>query len=241
MAKPEYTASRIPSPGAVRAAILANPDLVLKDLEIIRVLAGPQAVQPQENVIDLRGVALRKLESRLQELEETHRMVVSAAYANAATTRRIHRVVVALMKCSNLQVFLDTLEAYVPNQLGVAAIRLLVERPPQARSPLHRLRNQVLVNRSPGSIARFLKRAALHSEKKVLLREIPGGSADVYGDIGSQIRSEAAIPLDFFRHPFKMLLLIGSVDGNQFSPLQETVLLEFFGNSVVCLLEQHLA
>lgn len=76
-----------------RARILADPGLVLDDAEVMRalVLASEQAMGG--NVVDLRGMAMERLETRIDRLEETHRAVIAAAYENLSSTNQIHRAI----------------------------------------------------------------------------------------------------------------------------------------------------
>ena len=47
------------------------------------------------NVVDLRGIAMERLEARLDRLEDTHRSVIAAAYENLAGTNQIQRNIIA--------------------------------------------------------------------------------------------------------------------------------------------------
>ncbi|MGA0924383.1 MAG: DUF484 domain-containing protein, partial [Lutimaribacter sp.] len=63
---------------AVRDQILAQPDVVLEDADLMRalVLANDRAMG--SNIVDLRGLAMERLEARLTRLEDTHRNVIAA-------------------------------------------------------------------------------------------------------------------------------------------------------------------
>ena len=49
------------------------------------------------NIVDIRGIAMERLEHRLDRLEDTHRSVIAAAYENLAGTNQIHRAILRMM------------------------------------------------------------------------------------------------------------------------------------------------
>jgi len=89
--------------------ILAQPDVILDDDDVMRALisANDQARGP--NVIDLRGLAMQRLEERLDRLEDTHKSVIAAAYDNLAGTNQIHRAVLRMMDVESFDAFLSIL------------------------------------------------------------------------------------------------------------------------------------
>ena len=58
------------------------------------------------NIVDLRGVAMERLEARLQRLEETHRSVIAAAYENLAGMAQVHRAILAFLEPITFEGFL---------------------------------------------------------------------------------------------------------------------------------------
>ena len=65
-----------------RARLLARPELILSDRDLMRALIGARETEIGENVIDIRGRAMQALETRLDRLETTHESVISTAYEN---------------------------------------------------------------------------------------------------------------------------------------------------------------
>ena len=76
-----------PAVEAVREQILQDPARVLEDRDIMRALISADEASRGGNVVDLRTIALERLEARLDRLEDTHRHVIAAAYDNLASTR----------------------------------------------------------------------------------------------------------------------------------------------------------
>ena len=68
----------------VRDTILANPESFLEDADVMRALFDANEKSMGGNIVDLRGIAMDRLENRLDRLEDTHRSVIAAAYENLA-------------------------------------------------------------------------------------------------------------------------------------------------------------
>ena len=111
----------------LRAKIIANPDVLLEDPDVMRALVGANDEAQGGNVVDLRAVAMERLEARLDRLEETHRTVIAAAYANLAGTNQVHRAILRMMEPATFPQFLHDLHGEVADILRVDAMRLVVE------------------------------------------------------------------------------------------------------------------
>ena len=73
----------------LREKIIANPHFLLEDADVMRALVGANDAAQGGNVVDLRAVAMARLEARLDRLEETHRTVIAAAYDNLARSKSV--------------------------------------------------------------------------------------------------------------------------------------------------------
>jgi uncharacterized protein YigA (DUF484 family) len=80
-----------------RARVLEDPELILEDRDLMRALISANDRQMGGNIVDMRGIAMERLQNRLDRLEDTHRSVIAAAYENLAGTNQIHRAVLALL------------------------------------------------------------------------------------------------------------------------------------------------
>ncbi len=87
----------------VRAAIIATPDAILDDHDVMRALIAANERAMGGNIVDLRGIAMERLESRLDRLEDTHRSVIAAAYENLAGTNQVHRAILRLLDPAELR------------------------------------------------------------------------------------------------------------------------------------------
>jgi hypothetical protein len=68
----------------LRDRILAEPEGILEDSDVMNALIGANERAMGSNIVDLRGIAMERLEARLDRLEDTHRTVIAAAYENLA-------------------------------------------------------------------------------------------------------------------------------------------------------------
>ena len=61
------------------------------DRDVMRALITANDRQMGGNIVDMRGIAMERLENRLDRLEDTHRSVIAAAYENLSGTNQVHR------------------------------------------------------------------------------------------------------------------------------------------------------
>ncbi len=223
--------------GAVRAAILAQPDAVLGDIEVMRALVDADVRAMGGNVVDLRGVAMDRLAQRLDRLEDTHRSVIAAAYDNLAGTALVHRAVLRLLETDTFEAFVAALEE-VADILCVDGLRLVLEAEGDAGDALAEGLGAHLALATPGTVATEV--GAGH-RGAVLRRCNAGGSPAIWGDAGDELRSEACLLLDLGAARRPAMLVLGSVDPAQFAPAQGGDLLAFLGGTFERTLSRWLA
>ena len=110
-----------------RARLLARPELILSDRDLMRALIGARETEIGENVIDIRGRAMQALDTRLDRLESTHESVISTAYENQTGMHTVHRAVLSLLEPMDVEGFLENLETTVAPILHVETLRLVME------------------------------------------------------------------------------------------------------------------
>jgi uncharacterized protein YigA (DUF484 family) len=215
----------------LRDRILAAPEVILEDRDVMRALIAANERAMGANIVDLRGIAMERLEARLERLEDTHRSVIAAAYENLAGTNQVHRAVLALLEPADFEGFLRSLAGPVAEALRVDAARLVLESGqagPEARVP--RL-DDVLAVVPPGFTEAYAGRGRGAPGRQVTLRQIvpEDRGAAVYGAAAAWVRSEALIRLDLGAGRRPGMLAFGAEDPHQFRPTQGTDLLGFFG------------
>ena len=111
----------------LRASIIARPDVILQDPDVMRALVNADGQAQGANVIDLRSVAMDRLEQRLDRLESAHRSVLAAAYDNLSGTQQIQRAILRMLEPQDFEEFVQTLSGDVADVLRVDGMRLLLE------------------------------------------------------------------------------------------------------------------
>ncbi len=212
----------------LRDKIMSSPDIVLEDVDLMRALVAANERAMGANIVDLRGIAMDRLEQRLDRLEETHRSVIAAAYENLSGTNQIHRAILRMMDPVEFETFLRDLGGEVADILRVDAVRLVLESPEGDQDETLKRLGDVLSVAQAGFINEYLTEGRNLPVRQVTLRQIHEGDARIFGDKGGYLRSEACLKLDFGEGRLPGLLVFGAEDPHQFSPQHGTDLLAFF-------------
>jgi uncharacterized protein len=212
----------------LRDRIIAEPEVILEDRDLMRALIAANERAMGSNIVDLRGIAMERLESRLDRLEDTHRSVIAAAYENLAGTNQVHRAILQLLDPLSFEDFLKSLGGDVAATLKVDCIRLVLESVQDAEDPALRRLGDVLCVAEPGFIADYIAGGRNISLRPVTLRQTIPTSDLIYGDRAGWIRSEALMRLDFGKGRLPGLLVMGAEDPHHFKPTHGTDLLAFF-------------
>ncbi|MGI3211469.1 DUF484 family protein [Roseovarius tibetensis] len=212
----------------LRAHIMAQPDLILEDPDLMRALTAANERAMGENIVDLRGIAMDRLEARLDRLEDTHRSVIGAAHDNLAGTHQVHRAILRMLDPLDFGTFLRDLDGDVAHILRVDRVRLVLESAQKDDDAAMRGAGEVLSVAEPGFIRSYLTGRPDVAARHVTLRQIHGGDARVHGGDAARLRSEACLLLDLGENRLPGLLVMGSEDADQFNPQQGTDLLAFF-------------
>ena len=213
---------------ALRDQILAQPDVVLEDADLMRALVMANDRAMGSNIVDLRGLAMERLEARLTRLEDTHRNVIAAAYENLAGTNQVHRAILCMLDPLDFEGFLCSLGSEVAAILRVDTIRLVLESAQPDGAPATEKLGNVLHVAGPGFVDDYLTGGRGTPVRPVVLRQIHEGSTAVYGEASGWLRSEACLRLDFGSGRLPGMLVMGAEDPHQFSPSQGVDLLTFF-------------
>ncbi|CUH67969.1 hypothetical protein TL5118_02420 [Thalassovita autumnalis] len=212
----------------LREKIISEPDVILDDQDLMHALISANERAMGGNIVDLRGIAMERLEHRLDRLEDTHRSVIAAAYENLAGTNQVHRAILRMLDPTEFERFLKDLNGPVADILRVDCVKLVLETVQEENEPAVRRLGSVLSVAEPGFVDQFLSAGRSAPTRQVTLRQMQEGRREVYGDKAPFIRSEACLRLDFGAGRLPGLLVMGAEDPHQFSPQQGTDLLAFF-------------
>lgn len=213
---------------ALREAIISRPDVILDDKDLMHALIAANERAMGGNIVDLRGLAMERLEARLDRLEDTHRSVIAAAYENLAGTNQIHRAILRMLDPMEFESFLRDLGGEVAEILRVDAVKLVLESVQNDNDPAVQRLGEVLSVAEPGFIDDYLTEGRGGNVRQVTLRQVQDADPEVYGDDANWIRSEACLKLDFGDGRLPGLLVMGAEDPHMFGPQQGTDLLAFF-------------
>ncbi len=223
----------------IRSLIVADPELVLADDQVMRALIG-EAADDARQIVDLRDRLVERLETRLKRLLQANRSVIAAAYENVAGTRQLHAAVLDLLSRPDLGGLLRCLTASVPEMLGVEEARLCLEAnvsEAQAADGLGEGLEGRVIALPQGTVADYLSLEGPITGETVVLREASGAAELLFGP-RAVVRSEALVRLDI--DGAAGLLVFGSADPDRFAPDQGTEHLVFLGSVVERLLLRHL-
>jgi uncharacterized protein len=214
----------------LRDRILAEPERVLDDRDVMNALISANERTIGTNIIDLRGIAMQRLETRLDRLEDTHRSVIAAAYENLAGTNQVHRAILQLLEPTNFEAFMKVLTTDVAQTLRVDFVRLVLEtlQDDGSSDPTLRRLGEVLQVAPAGFVGTYLTNGRNGPGRQVVLRSVTALAETVYGPRADDIQSEALMKLDLGPNRLPAMLVFASEDPNQFKSTQGTDLLAFF-------------
>ena len=212
----------------LRDKILAEPEVILEDRDLMGALITANERVMGGNIVDLRGIAMERLEARLDRLEETHRNVIAAAYENLAGMNQIHRAILQMLDPAEFEEFLSNLGGEIAEILRVDALQLVLESAVSPEDPAVRRLGEVLTVAEPGFVDDYLTQGRNIPIRQVTLRQAQPDNEIIYGDNASWIRSEACLRLDLGTGRLPGMLVFGSEDPHQFKPTHGTDLLTFF-------------
>jgi hypothetical protein len=213
-----------------RDRIISAPEALLEDNDVMNALIGANERAMGSNIVDLRGIAMERLEGRLGRLEDTHRTVIAAAYENLAGTNQVHRAILQMLDPLSFEDFLRTLHTEVAQTLRVDCVRLVLESVQPDADPALRKLGDVLYVACAGFVGEYLSGGRNVSLRPVVLRQVIPASDALYGDKAGYVRSEALMKLDFGAGRLPGMLVLGAEDPHQFKTTHGTDLLGFFAS-----------
>lgn len=218
-----------------RDRVLTDPEMILEDRDLMRALMAANDRQMGKNIVDLRGIAMERLEARLDRLEDTHRSVIAAAYENLAGMNQIHRCVLRLLEAEDLTGVLDLLRGDLADILNVDRVRLVLESADTAASP-----HDVVAPVAAGFVRDYVTQGRDVPLRQVTLRQCSGAAPEVFGEDGARVRSEALLHLDLGETRLPGMLAFAAEDPHQFGANQGTELLTFFTAAFERVLVRHI-
>ena len=223
-----------PGPDEIRTLIAENPGIVLDDLEVVRALASAEDVSLGENVVDIRSVAFKVLETRLERFREESERFAELSQDNLERTVQTQNAVLALLEPGTFGAYCGAVAGPVAELLSVARVKLVFEGTDTDGLYPERLRvgaTRGLISRVPSGFVSAYADREDGGGGAVVLREVEIADPVVYGDVSGAIRSEALIRIFSGDLGRKTLLALGSRQASHFQEGMGTDLLRFFGEA----------
>jgi uncharacterized protein len=217
----------------VREEILSNPKAFLEDHEVMRALIAADRQKQASNVIDLRSIAMDRMEDRLNKLEDTHRTVIAAAYDNVSSMNQIHRAVLSLLEPDDFNGFLKFVEHDLAPTLGIETVKLCLETQAMTSGQGPSLSKEFgtsVTFMAIGEIDDYITLGRDMNSRSITMRSVRPDAAFLFADNSEPIQSEALLKLDLGEGNLPGLLVLGSTNTDQFAPPQGSDLLLFLGS-----------
>ena len=214
----------------LRKKILAQPNVILDDMDVMRALLNAKEEAMGGNIVDIRGLAMSRLEHRIGHLKDTHHSVIAAAYENVAGTNQIHRAILSMLDPLDFPNFLRNLNADVREILRVDRLALFLETHKNDTGDFAKAldADNIFKLVPPGFVDTYSTLGRNTLVRDVILREIPNDANGIFESDLKSIKSEALMRLNFGAGRLPGMLVLGAEDPHQFSPQQGTDLLAFF-------------
>jgi hypothetical protein len=213
----------------LRETIVNNPELVLNDTAIMQSLVSANDKKRGKNIIDLRGAAMKSLQNKLGNLENTHKSVMAVAYDNLASTKQINRAVLKILEPNNFESFIDVCAGDMVKIMQVDFACLILETKQKNVDLKFSILGNYLIHAPTGFIKKYMYLDG--TSNKVKLRTLDTPNQFVFSKTSYKIGSEACLALDFGTDTPPGLLILGAKNPKQFSSTQGTDILNFFAKS----------
>ena len=216
-----------------RKRILQDPEALWNDREVMRALISASSNNAPTNVIDLKSAVLKRLEGHVDKIEGQNSNIISAAYKNISTTTKVHSAILEALEPKTFTEFLNFLKTDWANSLGIDVARLCLEAPSISKDDIPQLKTEFgpsVIFLQEGEIDHYITLGQDNDPRSVTLRQIRKGASNIYSDIAPELRSEALMKLDLGQGNSPGLLLLGSINPDQFLPNMGTDLFVFYGS-----------
>ena len=239
-----HAESSHPDVDRIRSAVIADPQLILGDPQLVRALVQSER-EVTRKVVDLRGVLVDRLESRLTRLERAHQTVIAAAYDNLAGGDQVHRAVLDLLEQDSFSDAIEVILDGMPVLLDVDETRICFESDTPEAGPVTGLGlgsriEDAIIAAPAGALEAYLQLDRDVADGPVIMRRNLPEASLVFGEASGFIRCEALIPLDLGPEAPAAMLALGSSDPDRFTAEHGGDLLVFLGGVVERMLRRWL-
>ena len=216
----------------LREEILANAHEILNDETLLRALIKASDKNLGNKIVDLRSVAMKKMDGELKKLKRSNQQVIATAYENLVGMNQVHQVVLKSLEQNNFDEFITNLNTEVCDILRVDCIRLGLE----VHSSLQNAKkyepkfSELLDLHPVNFVNTYISQGENSSADDVVLRPTPKGCEQLYGKLSKNLKSEGCIKLKIGNEKIIGILALASKEREKFTAQQGVELLKFIGS-----------
>ena len=217
----------------LREEILAKAHEILNDETSLRALIEASDKNLGNKIVDIRSVAIKKMDGELKKLKRSNQQVIATAYENLVGMKQVHQVVLKSLEQNNFDEFVTNLNTEACDVLRVDCIKLglethsLLQNTEKNSSKLSKLLDLYPVN----FVDTYISQGENNGSDDIILRPIPKGSEQLYGKISKTLRSEGCIKLKIGSEKIVGILALASKEREKFTAQQGVELLKFMGSA----------
>ena len=216
----------------LREEILAKANEILNDETLLRALIGASDKNLGSKIVDLRSVAMQKMDGELKKLKRSNQQVIATAYENLVGMKQVHQVVLKSLEQNNFDEFITNLDTEACNILRVDCIKIGLETHSSLQNTdKYELKLSTPLDLYPiNFVDRYISQGKNNSPDDVVLRPTPKGSEQLYGKLSKNLKSEGCIKLTIGNRKIVGILALASKERKKFTTEQGVELLKFMGS-----------
>ena len=216
----------------LRGEILAKAHEILNDETLLRALIEASDKNLGNKIVDLRSVAMKKMDGEVKKLKRSNQQVIATAYENLVGMKQVHQVVLKSLEQNNFDEFITNLSTEACDILKVDCIKLGLEihsslqNTEKFESKLSGLLDLYPLN----FVDTYISQGENNSIDHVVLRPTPKGAEQLYGKLSKTLKSEGCIKLMIGNKKIIGILALASKEREKFTAQQGVELLKFMGS-----------
>ena len=217
----------------LREEIMTKAPEILNDEILLRALIEAGDKNLGGKIVDLRSVAMQKMDGELKKLKRSNQQVIATAYENLVGMKQIHQVVLKSLEQNNFDEFITNLTTEACDILKVDCIKLVLETHSSLQntgknaSKLSGLLDLYPVN----FVDTYISQGKNNGTYDIVLRPTPKGSEQLYGKLSKNLKSEGCIKLKIGEKKIIGILALASKEKEKFTAHQGVELLKFMGSA----------
>jgi uncharacterized protein YigA (DUF484 family) len=216
----------------LREVILMQAHEILNDEILLRALIEASDKNLGNKIVDLRSVALQKMDGELKKLKRSNQQVIATAYENLVGMKQVHQAVLKSLEQNNFNEFVKNLNTEVCEILKVDCIRLglethsIFENNLKQGVELAKLQDLFPTN----FVDTYISQGKNNGTDDIVLRPTTTGSEQLYGKLSKNLKSEGCMKLRIGNENIVGILALASKEKEKFTAQQGVELLKFMGS-----------